>query len=353
MAYTGVNKSTDFQNNITYQGTNGAQTKNVGMQPDWQWTKTVQPDTGSSAEHMLVDSVRGVTKTIVTNSANLESTISNGLTAFSSTGYTFGNNDRYTSASNSFVSWNWKAGTAVSGNTSGSGTYKTYTGSVNTTSGFSIIRYQGNGTAGHTIPHHLGKKPDMIIVKALSTNDDWMVFHQAMGPTKFMILNSNTNEASGTQWNNTEPTSSVFSIGANNNMNQNNNYFVAYCFTNTPGFSFAGQYTGNANADGPFCYTGFAPKWVMLKRMDSSGYSWQIMDAARNNTNQVTSLLKAEVFNPQQDPSDVKSFYSNGFKIDNAAAENNADFYSAGGRFLYIAFGQTLVGTNNVPNKAT
>ena len=346
MAYTTVNKSSLFMNPKLYTG-NGAASHaitGVGFQPDWVWLK----NRSGADNNSLNDVVRGANKNLVSNNANAEATTTDQLMSFNSDGFTVGASGSANTNGNNFVSWNWKAGTAVSGNTSGSGAYKTYTGSVNTTSGFSIIKYTGNGTAGHTIPHRLGVAPKMIIVKALSTNDDWMVGHISVGFNQFMILNSDVRDATGTQWNSTTPTSSVFSIGSNNNMNQNGNNFIAYCFANVRGFSQFGGYTGNNNTDGPFINTGFKPAWVMVKKVSGANH-WIIWDDKRSTKdgfNIIDRKLYANLNNAENGNNDI-SFFSNGFKFN-----TNTGDWNENEDYLYAAFGQSLVGTNNIPNNA-
>ena len=346
MAYTTVNKSSLFMNPKLHTG-NGAASHaitGVGFQPDWVWLK----NRSGADNNSLNDVVRGANKNLVSNNANAEDTTTDQLMSFNTDGFTVGASGSANTNGNNFVSWNWKAGTAVSGNTSGSGAYKTYTGSVNTTSGFSIIKYTGNGTAGHTIPHRLGVAPKMIIVKALSTNDDWMVGHISVGFNQFMILNSDVRDATGTQWNSTTPTSSVFSIGSNNNMNQNGNNFIAYCFANVRGFSQFGGYTGNNNTDGPFINTGFKPAWVMVKKVSGANH-WIIWDDKRSTKdgfNIIDRKLYANLNNAENGNNDI-SFFSNGFKFN-----TNTGDWNENEDYLYAAFGQSLVGTNNIPNNA-
>ena len=332
MAYSPILKPSLYMNPKLYAG-NGAASHaitGVGFQPYWSWIKN---RTGAD-NHNLFDTIRGANKVIVTNNANLEGTQTDGLLSFDNDGFTVGASGSVNTNSNNFVSWNWNAGTAVSGSTTGSGTAKTYTGSVNTTSGFSIIKYTGNGTAGHTIPHHLGAAPQMVIVKALTTNDDWMVGHISAGFNQFMILNSTVRDATGTQWNSTVPTSSVFSIGSNNNMNQNGNNFIAYSFTNVQGFSRFSGYTGNNNADGTFVYTGFKPAFVMVKLISAAGEDWFICDNKREGYNAENNRLMPNLNSTESTDSPI-DIVSNGFKARTSGANVNA-----GEDYLYAAFAE-------------
>ena len=339
MAYSSILKPSLYMNTKLYTGDGAAShaITGVGFQPDWVWLK----NRSGADNNSLNDVVRGANKNLVSNNANSEATTTDQLMSFNSDGFTVGASGSANTNGNNFVGWNWKAGTAVSGSTTGSGTAKTYTGSVNTTSGFSIIKYVGNGTAGHTIPHHLGAAPQMIIVKALSTNDDWMVGHTAAGFNQFMILNSTARDATGTQFNSTVPTSSVFSIGSNNNMNQNNNSFVAYSFTNIKGFSKFGGYTGNGNADGTFVYTGFKPAFVMVKLVSAAGEDWFICDNKREGYNAENNRLLPNLNSAESTDSPI-DILSNGFKARTSGANVNA-----GEDYLYAAFAEEpLVASN-------
>ena len=339
MAYSSILKPSLYMNTKLYTGDGAAShaITGVGFQPDWVWLK----NRSGADNNSLNDVVRGANKNLVSNNANSEATTTDQLMSFNSDGFTVGASGSANTNGNNFVGWNWKAGTAVSGSTTGSGTAKTYTGSVNTTSGFSIIKYTGNGTAGHTIPHHLGAAPQMIIVKALSTNDDWMVGHTAAGFNQFMILNSTARDATGTQFNSTVPTSSVFSIGSNNNMNQNDNSFVAYSFTNIKGFSKFGGYTGNGNADGTFVYTGFKPAFVMVKLVSAAGEDWFICDNKREGYNAENNRLLPNLNSAESTDSPI-DIVSNGFKARTSGANVNA-----GEDYLYAAFAEEpLVASN-------
>ena len=347
MAYTTLNKSSSFMNPKLYTGDGGTQSvTGVGFQPDWTWIK----NRGSTDSHNVYDSVRGVTKYLLTNNSVAEGTTS-GVTAFNSDGFSVGNNSMTNSNSNNYASWNWKAGTAVSGNTSGSGTYKTYTGSVNTTSGFSIIKYTGNGTAGHTIPHHLGVAPSMIITKIISGDtSSWYMYHKSLGNTGNIFLDTTAAVSnSGAWWNSTTPTSSVFTVGDQTGNNSNNNTFISYNFAEVPGFSQFGSYTGNGNADGPFIFTGFKPAFVLIKNSSQNNGWWQMTDNARSPFNVVEKAIFSNVNDAEYDSANYATdFVSNGFKLRNSTAGSNVN----NDVYIYMAFGQTLVGTNNVPANA-
>ena len=349
MAYTTINKSSDFFNTKLYPGNGSTQTiTGVGFQPDLTYIKART----TTESPWIMDVVQGVTKANFTSGSTAEQSVSNGITAWNSDGFALGANTAWNQNSQNFASWNWKAGTAVSGNTSGSGSYKTYTGSVNTTSGFSIIKYTGNGTAGHTIPHRLGAVPKMIIVKRLNSADSWRTYHGSLGATKALDLNNTgaANTVGSSRWNDTEPTSSVFTVGTGSGVNANNSTYIAYCFAEKQGYSQFGSYTGNNSANGTFVYTGFLPAFVMIK-CSSHAVNWGIYDNKRVGYNEVKNVLFPNLNDAENTDLAPIDLLSNGFKMrrnDTANDQNN----KGGATYIYMAFGQSIVGTNNIPNNA-
>ena len=344
MAYTIINNGSLFMNSTLYTGNSTATAHTVGFQPDFTWLKV----RNASGAHYLFDSVRLATNYIQSNSNVVQGTDAQTLKSFDANGYTVGTSNSVNTNGETMVGWNWKAGTAVSGNTGGSGTAKTYTGSVNATAGFSIIKYTGNGTLGHTIPHHLGVAPSMMIIKITAGDtSDWYVYHKDLGNTGILFL-SNTNAVSNSNayWNSTTPTSSVFTVGDQTGNNSNNNPFIAYCFAEKQGYSKFGSYTGNGNADGTFVYTGFKPAFVMIKRTDT-GDNWLIKDIKRDPINQMEKRIFPNLSNAEDTGSGGNyDFLSNGFKLRESDAIGNA----SGGTYIYMAFAEApLVGTNNVP----
>ena len=186
-----------------------------------------------------------------------------------------------------------KQETAVSGNTTGSGSYKTYTGSVSTTAGFSIIKYTGNGTAGHTIPHHLGAVPKLIIVRQLG-GDDWKVYSSGLPDAgkSIKLDESGSYDNDAIAWNSTAPSNSVFTLGTASATNKVNEAYISYSFADVTGYSKFGSYVANGSStNGTFTYTGFAPKFVMIKRITSADH-WVINDSTRS-TNENNNTLKS------------------------------------------------------------
>jgi len=343
MAYTTINKSSSFMNPRLYTGNAG--TKNVtgvGFKPDWVWTKNRQ----DTYNHSLFDVVRGATKRIASNATLAEATVSASLTAFGSDGFSLGN-DTTANASNLYASWNWLAGGSQgSSNTDGS-INTTYT-SVNTTAGFSISQYTGTGSAGATFGHGLGSKPAMIIFKCLSVaGPSWVVYHQSKGATYTLYLDqTSAGGASAEMLNNTEPTSSLITLG-NGTSSNSSAPTIAYCFSEKVGYSKFGSYIGNGNVDGTFIYTGFKPAFVMVKNT-SATENWIIFDNTRPGRNLTDALLKPNLNNVESTNGVKFDLLSNGFK----ARVNDAEGNSSGASYIYMAFGQSLVGTNNIPNNA-
>jgi len=234
-----------------------------------------------------------------------------------------------------FVLWSWLAGGTAASNTDGSITSSV---SANQTSGFSIVTYTGNGTAGATVGHGLGKKPTMIIVKNRDDGvQDWPVQHGSIGATGQMVLSSTAaNNANIVYWNNTEPTSSVFSLGTANNTNQSGDSHVAYVFTDIDGFSKAGSYVGNGSSDGPMIVTGFRPAWVMVKASSSTG-GWTIFNSDNSNFNLVDSDLSAEDSRAEVTGSTRgMDWLSNGFKLRSSFGSRNG----SGVTYIYLAFAE-------------
>tara|TARA_B100000902_G_scaffold107898_1_gene109646 strand:+ start:665 stop:1726 length:1062 start_codon:yes stop_codon:yes gene_type:complete len=349
MAYTTINKSTDHFNTKLYSGNGSAGTAQtgVGFQPDLTWIKA-RTGTQETQSYILSDSIRGAGKYLFTDSNDAESTDTNRLTSFDSDGFTVGSNNAVNASSTTYVGWNWKAGTTGSGTSTGSGTGKSYNYTVNTTSGFSIVKYTGNGTAGHTIPHHIGAKPEWVIIKQLGGTYDFRVYFDKEGASKIVRLNTSGNASSGSDyWNDTATSSTVVTLGNGTGVNGNDGDYIMYAFAPKEGYCKMGKYNGNGNINGPFVYTGFKPSLVIIKDADNNGENWFIFDSKRPGYN-----FNANLLNPNDSASETTSgangidILSNGFKC---REDNNGTNRSGGEGFNYLAIGQSLVGSNNVP----
>ena len=348
MAYTTINKPTDYFNTKLYTG-NGSTNAitGVGFQPDWV---SIKRRSGGAANGGVFDALRGVTKLISTSTNDAEQTRADSLTAFGTDGFTLGaDSGNYVNGnSQTFVSWNWKAGTTGSGTTTGSGYGKAYSYSVSTTAGFSIVKYKGNGTAGHTIPHHLGTTPSLIFVKNLDAAQSWLVGNTHLGWTRNLHLNeSGVIETTSNIWNDTAPTSTVFTVGTNSKCNTDDADYIAYVFAEITGYSKWGKYYGTNSTDGAFLYTGFKPALMILKRLDGQANSWLILDNKRDTDNLVENYLFPSESDAEGNGSGSQGwdFLSNGIKqINTYGSANQAANY------FFIAFAETpLVGTNNIP----
>ena len=345
MAYTTVNKSSDYFNTKLYTGTGNSQIlTGVGFQPDFIWTAT----RNESEIRPINDSVNGINNYLRSNAVDTLETSGSNITAQSSNGYTVGTENRFNQSSNTFVSWNWKANGQGSSNTAGS-INTTYT-SANTTSGFSIVKWNGNGSTA-TIGHGLGKVPKMIIVKSLANTTTWMVQHTSpsMGNAKEIYLNNTTAAGSSTAWNSTTPTSTVFSVtgGGGDGVNASGAY-IAYCFAEVKGFSKIGQFAGNGNTNGGFIYCGFKPAFFMIKEIQSAS-DWHIsFNNIAAQQNPIKGLLYPNSTGTDSNTESV-DFLSNGVKIRTSGGgqnESNKDY-------IYMAYAAApLVGSNNVPATA-
>jgi len=330
----------DFFNVVLYTGNATADRQiTLGFQPDMAWAKSRT----NTENHALFDSVRGGYR-IMPDQDNAQDA-NTGVTAWNSTGYVIGSSDSFNSNSQSFVNWAWKMGT-TSGLSGGTITPSGY--SISTTAGQSVIAYTGTGSAG-TIPHGLGKTPDMIMVKETSNATDWAVYTTIVGKSNFLKLNTDASEASTSNWNSTLPTSSLFSIGAGGQVNTSGRTYVAYCFANIPGYSKAGYYVGNGNADGPFTYTGFRPALVIIKDTNNNE-DWWMVDYKRSAYN-----LTDKIITPDQNIAEVQDtgyfgdMVSNGFKM----KSTNVSFNASGNYFTYLAFAEfPLVSSNDIPTVA-
>jgi hypothetical protein len=319
-------------NTVLYTGTGSNQSINtVGFAPDLFWIK----QRNNNYNHIWMDSVRGIGKTLKSDRDNAETDYGTGqLTSFDSDGFSLKSSGEYVNLSGStYVAWNWKAGGTGASNTSGS---ITSTVSANADAGFSIVSYSGTGSGG-TIGHGLSSAPEMVIVKRRDSVNDWPTQH-TYNTTKYLLLNATYAEQSDTAFfNATAPTSSVYSVNGNNATNGSGATYIAYCFHSVDGYSKVGSYTGNGSADGTFVYTGFRPAYAMVKATASAEH-WMIFDSERSNYNVVDDYFKAN----DVDAEDVNhvsirvDFLSNGFKV----RGSNAGVNHNGNTMIYLSFAE-------------
>ena len=312
---------------------------NSDMQPDWVWYKS----RSNAYNHGVFDSVRGVDKFLKSNSSDAEATLS-GVSAFNSNGFSVGSDAGSNGSGATFVAWNWLAGGTGSSNTDGS---ITSTVSASTTAGFSIVSYTGTG-ANATVGHGLGAVPQVFIIKNRSASGEWPVYHHSLTNAEQVSLfwadSGGTSGTSALRYNNTAPTSSVFSLGSSSLYNGSGNNMIAYCFAEKKGYSKFGSYTGNGSTDGTFVYTGFKPAWIMGKRTDSSN-NWYMFDSTRNTSNVTDKKLRAdETTDENVNSAKTIDILSNGFKVRSSDEEFNA----SGGSYIYMAFAEKPFVTSGV-----
>ena len=340
MAYTTINKSTDYFNTKLWTGNGSTQTiSSVGFQPDFTWIKS----RSNADDHNLFDAVRGVTKNIETNSTGAEHTQSNGLTSFDSDGFTLGDFNAGNRSGGTITSWNWKANGTGSANTAGS---INSTVSANTTSGFSIVSYTGTG-ANATVGHGLGSLCKWIIIKRLNGTNNWEIGNTAMGWGKHIYFTTTAQLTNSNRFQDTAPTNSVFYIGTGEGVNASGGNYIAYCFADVQGYSKFSSYTGNGATLGPFVYTGFKPAFVICK-VTSGVDNWILMDNKRLGYNAANYQLLPNSNLAEVTPERL-DLLSNGFKCRNGNGEVNG----SGQTYIYMAFAEApLVGTNGVTAKA-
>jgi len=333
----------DYFNTKLYTG-NGSTNAitGVGFQSDFTWIKKRSGVKG----HKLFDAVRGVTKIVQSSASASEETNTTSLTAFGSDGFTLGSAVPTNESGETFVSWNWKANGQGSSNTAGS-INTTYT-SANTTSGMSIIKYSGNGSAGATIAHGLGLAPKCVIIKRTDTTSNWIFGTGARGFDKFLYLNATDAETdnAGT-FNDTSPSASLITLGSWNDVNNSSGTYICYAFAEKKGFSKFGSYTGNGNADGPFLYFGFKPAFYLWKPYNATD-SWNLVDSKRDGYNPDNNRLFPNATSAE-DTQDRVDLVSNGIKIRTSDGGTNNSSRS----YIFMAFAEApLVSSNGVPATA-
>jgi hypothetical protein len=319
--------------------TGAASITGLNFKPDFVWAKM----RSSAISHTLYNSIvgGGANKALSSNGTDTEASFNanatNGyLSSFDSNGFSYfgGSSPAYFSSNgNTYVGWAWQAGQGTtSSNTSGT---ITSTVSVSTTAGFSVVTYTGNGTSGATIGHGLGVAPSMLIVRDRNTVNDWVVYHKSIGNTGCLVLNSTSATVTSSGfWNNTTPTSTVYSAGTASNVNSSSRAYVAYCWAEIAGFSKFGSYTGNGSTDGPFVYLGFRPKFVMIKRTNTTE-DWMIWDTSRSPYNAGILRLYPNT-SGAENSTDLFDILSNGFKCRDNDPVNNA----SGSTYIYAAFAE-------------
>ena len=326
---------TDFFKPKLYTGNSSTNAiTGVGFQPNLVWIK----NRSGGASHALQDSVRGNDKSLRANTDGAEYT-NDFFDSFDSDGFTVSTSENDVNvSSDNFVAWNWKE---------------------STTSGFDVVSYSGTGSA-KTESHSLGVVPQLMMVKQLDDpgggSNSWNMYHHSLGNTKYIDLNTNGGVGTGTnRWNDTTPTSSVFSVGTGNTTNQSGSSYIAYLWAEKKGFSKFGSYISNNSADGPFLYTGFNPAFVMIKSTVSGSYkAWSMFGTVRQpfNLNAGKTLYANENYGEGKRGEGSSSttipaidILSNGFKPKVGNDEVNT---SPDQEYIYVAFAEfPLVSSNS------
>lgn len=337
----------DHFNTVLYSGNNTQlSVTGVGFQPDWVWIKK----RNGAASHALQDSVRGSFRYLVSNSTAAENTDSGNdwFRSFDSDGFTVSKTTtggtattEWNNSGDTYVSWNWLAGGSASSNSNGSITSSV---SANTKAGFSIVSYTGNATAGATVGHGLSSTPEMYIVKSRTLTTAWVTYHKdaASSPEDgYLVLNDDDAFFDTVVWNDTAPTSTVFSLGGSGYSSNNSGAtYIAYCFHSVDGYSKVGAYTSTNSTDGPLVLTGFRPAWVMVKNATTGGsnYNWTVYDNKRSPSNPVSLQLEPDQNADDESTRGVPIFFlSNGFKLRNSYSEANG---GSSNTYVYLAFAE-------------
>ena len=344
MAYSTIDDPTLYFNTVLYAGTGSEQTvSGVNFSPGLTWLKS----RSNGQPNVLSDSVRGGNKQLYSADTQAETTYGQYLKSFNSDGFVLGTDSGINQSSQTFVSWNWKAGGSASNNTDGN---KTISLSVNTTAGFSVGTYAGTGQDS-TIGHGLGAVPDWLMIKNRSSGSrKWQLWHNGLtGTNKYLAIDRSDAELTDSaSWDNTAHSNTVWNTYGSGEANQNGENFVCYAWTSIKGFSKFGSYTGNANANGPFIYTGFKPAWIMTKQING-GSSWIVHDNKRDPINAVTEYFTVEEPDAAGTLANSYDLCSNGFKV----RTSNGDRNSSGDIFAYWAFAESpLVNSEGIPNNA-
>jgi hypothetical protein len=309
----------NFMAATTYTGNAAARSlsnavNSVSFQPDLVWIKSRTP---GATSHALFDSVRGTGKYLSSDTTAAETTNANSLTAFNGDGFSLGTDTTIVNANaNSYIAWQWRE---------------------SITAGLDVVSYAGTGV-NRTVAHNLGIAPAMIIVKRSQTGatSNWQVRHTSIVAANSIQLNlPNQAAAAATVWNSTAPTSSVFSLGTSTDVNASGVSYVAYCFAEIAGFSKFGSYTGNGSTDGPFVFCGFRPRFVMVKRTNTTG-NWALIDSSRSLFNAASDNLYANLGDFETSVARLDTL-SNGFKIRTTGGDFNG---VSGDTYIFAAFAE-------------
>jgi hypothetical protein len=328
--YTAIDDPEAYFQTKIYTGTGSSAARtfdgDTDMQPDMVWIK----NRDGTEQHVIFDAVRGVQKYLTPNTEAAEATTATTLTAFGSDGFTEGGHGITGGSSATYVAWCWKE---------------------SATAGFDIVLYTGTGSTA-TPSHSLSAVPHVMIVKRRNTSEGWQIYHHkntAAPETDVLTLDTSaaTSDESN-RWNDTAPTSSVFTVEDHVTVNAADDTYVNYLWTEKQGFSKFGSYTGNGSStEGAFIYTGFRPAYLVVKRTDSTNV-WSCYDNKRNTFNIMSS--EQELNDNKADQANSRfDLLSNGFQNKTGGGANN----TSGGTYVYMAFAEApFVNSNGVPCNA-
>ena len=354
MAYTTIDNPADYFNTVLYTGdaSSPRTISGVGFQPDLNWSKSTN---SADYDHNVADSVRGTSAYYLKTNTDVAETgnpAAGYVSSFNSDGYVLtaggSNNTNYNNNTTTYVSWNWKAGTAWSNDASatGVGTIDS-SGSKNATSGFSIISFTGSETNSQSVAHSLSSTPEMILSRPLEVVDNWGVFHSSFDAQHYLFLNTYGAKGSAAAMWSSLPSSTVINMGDNAAVNDDGD-MIMYAWRSVQGFSKIGTYTGNANANGPMVWTGFRPAYVMFKKTSGSNANWQVYDNKRDTENPVDNSSLPDDSAADQTDQEI-DFLSTGFKIRDTGHHVNGDDTV----FIYMAFAEApFVNSEGVPCNA-
>jgi len=319
----------------TYTGNGSTQAiSGLNFSSDLVWIK----QRNAAADHNLFDIVRGVQKRLFSNSTAAEGTISTGLTAFNSDGWTMGSSGNINGNNNTYVGWAWDAG-SEDAETNDAGSIDSEV-KANTSAGFSIASYEGTGSSA-TVGHGLNAAPNFIIIKNRDrdySDDDWRVWHSSLAANERLVLSGGNSAGSGpTVWQNTLPTSAVFYLDGDRRYNNSGDDHIAYCWSEVEGYSKFGTYEGNDSTDGTYVHLGFRPAMILIKNIDVLA-DWAIYDNKRDTFNEAAKVLSPNTngggnANDAWAGSYPVDFLSNGFKPRTTTGEIN-DTYT----YIYCAW---------------
>tara|TARA_A100000164_G_scaffold363220_1_gene379993 strand:+ start:405 stop:2849 length:2445 start_codon:yes stop_codon:yes gene_type:complete len=334
----GVVRPQRFFDNLLYTGT-GSSNSVTGLEftPDLIWVKRRN---ANGNHHLLVDTIRGGTKSLQANTNDPENTNANRDMTFLANGIRWNSNTGNANASGgTYVVWCWKAGGASVSNTNGNITSSV---SVNEESGFSIVSYTGNGSNGQTVGHGLSQAPQWIILKARDATQNWRVWHHKLAAdgSKRLILDQNNVSENAGFLNDTAPTSTVFTLGnADDAWNANSAKFIAYCWHEVPGYSKFGSYEANGDSNGPYVHCGFRPAWVLIKNT-SLAQPWVLMDNKINPYNLADTRLSPSSSDGDHTSGDnYIDFLADGFKV-RSGSSTDINYSTSYPNHIFMAFAE-------------